>query len=156
MPHGGFDVTSLTQGTIVLHQAQQEYAFQPLGVPAAEPERFEQTSVGEYIYCDLGDADVADAAAVGTRVLTRHLNHRDGEATKICDEADEAHSTRDFVLFVEALDGSAAGREKLKRTAEDLEQAYVAVYGAESVERSYVRIVELVKGACTAELALDW
>jgi hypothetical protein len=30
------------------------------------------------------------------------------------------------------------------------------VYGAESVERSYVRIVELGKGAGTAELALDW
>lgn len=152
MPHGGYDVTALTGGTIELLKSSTPRPFQPLGVVSHDTERIEMTLEGETLYQDVS-CDMSD-----TVVLTRYWNYRDAEPTKIVDDhEDESKSTKDFVLFIESVDGSPEGRAKLEATAKDLEEVYRVVYGRESVLQSYVRILEL--GSESQErrsMSLDW
>lgn len=135
MPHGGFDVTTLSGDTIKLFVSDKEYTFQPLGVLHGDEARFEKTKIGEVLYQDVS----SDA----TVTLTRYFNHRDGEKTKIVDAtADQEKSTKEFVLIIESVDGSKEGKIKLQETADELEKAYRLVYGKE-ILHTYVRIVEL-------------
>lgn len=152
MPHGGYDVTSLTGDTIELLTSSTPSQFQPLGVQTQDTERMETTSNGETLY-----RDVAQDGSK-TVVLTRYWNYRDAEPTKIVDDhEDECNSTRDFVLFIESVDGSSDGRAKLENTARDLEEAYRVVYGREDVLQSYVRVLEMQSGSQeVTSMSLDW
>lgn len=148
MPHGGFDVASLSGGTIRLLQSPGQQAFQPLGVAADEDERIETIKLGEVVYQD-------ESGIKPPVVVCRYWNHRDAEPTKIGDDHDdETRSTKDFVLFVESIDGSETGQQKLLQTAADLERAYGAVYGS-GVKQSYVRLLE-ASLVDDAEISLDW
>jgi DNA/RNA-binding domain of Phe-tRNA-synthetase-like protein len=159
MPHGGFDVDRLPKEatTICLSRSEAETVFQPLGVLSGDSDKMERTKPGEIIYQCLSDG-TGEALT-----LTRYLNYRDAEPSKIFDDPDdESKSTRDFVLLIESLDPSPQGREKLQTTANDLLQTYVKVYGQENVVQSYVRIAaggelaSVEEKECGAELSLDW
>lgn len=136
-------------------QSQQSYRFQPLGITSTDVEEWEQTTPREFLYLDLPLSENVDRnARFQPTVLTRYLNYRDAESTKIVDDpVSESKSTKDFVLFVESLDDSLSGQDALARAGNDLVQAYKDVYGA-GVAKSYVRIVAMTENG--AAMSLDW
>ncbi|UZJ53660.1 hypothetical protein CBS101457_002980 [Exobasidium rhododendri] len=130
MPHGGYDVPSLSGDSIILRVSKNELPFQPLGVAKDDEGRMETTKPTEVLYLDQS----GDASAT----LTRYWNHLDAELTKIVDDAeDEGHSTHDMVLFIESVDGSDEGRHRLQEAANDLEEAYRLVYSPTAILHSY-------------------
>jgi DNA/RNA-binding domain of Phe-tRNA-synthetase-like protein len=135
LPHGGFDVESLSGDTIKLLVSDKTHQFQPLGVSLDDRDKMETTKLGEVLYQDISQESIT--------VLTRYFNHRDTERTKIVDvNEDEEKSTKDFVLIIESVDGSEEGKAKLLETANDLAGMYSKVYG-DGLVTSFVRVVEL-------------
>ena len=148
MPHGGFDTDKLPSNcTIELLKSEQSVKFQPIGVKDENVEEMEDTKAGEVIYRLLDDS-------IPTPItLTRNLNYRDGEKTKIVDDQeDEKNSTKDLLLIIEDLSETEEGKQNLYKTANDLEQFYKSVFG-QYVEQSYVRILDYKGGE---SLNLDW
>jgi hypothetical protein len=110
----------------------------------------QKTIPGEVLYQDISEKSST------AFTLTRYFNYRDAEPTKMVDDnQDESKSTKDFVMFVESVDGSIEGKAKLKEAAYDLQRAYEHVYG-EGIEQSFVRIVEVQSKEEEATLSLDF
>jgi DNA/RNA-binding domain of Phe-tRNA-synthetase-like protein len=84
-PAGAFDLDALGHGPVVIRFAAERDLFTPLG----EPGKSESPTVGEVVY------------AQGSRVLTRHWNHRDADQTKV------TQTSRNVVFILERISAAA-------------------------------------------------
>lgn len=95
-PIGAFDLKQLS-GDVTIRYARDGDEFTPLG----EPDAVEHPQAGEVVYAD------------DKRVLTRHWNHRDAEATKV------TPVSRDIVYVLETV-AAAADRTQLDEATREL------------------------------------
>ena len=93
VPVGAFDQRGLGAEVLVRY-AEPGDAFTPLG----EPETVERPGAGEVVYADGGG-----------RVLTRHWNHRDADATKV------TPASRDVLFVLERVSAVAVPAGQLAR-----------------------------------------
>jgi len=97
VPAGAFDLDRL-DGDVEIRYAAAGDAFVPLG----DPDTVETPDRGEVVY------------AQGTRILTRHWNHPDADATKV------TMASRNVVFILERVDAAAVPSDRLAAAAEKL------------------------------------
>src|SRR5579875_271572 len=108
IPAGAFDLQQVA-GDIAIRLSHPADRFTPLG----EPNTVETPHPGEVVYAD------------GQRVLTRHWNHRDADATKLTE------STRSALFCLDRVEAWAVSEERMAAAAAAL--AALLAPGAEQV-----------------------
>lgn len=112
-PVGAFDLKRIT-GDVTIRYARDGDTFTPLG----EPDTVEHPQPGEVVYAD------------DRRVLTRHWNHRDAEATKV------TPVTRDIIYVLETV-AATEHRTQLEEAARAL-----CTHLARHADRALIEILD--------------
>jgi DNA/RNA-binding domain of Phe-tRNA-synthetase-like protein len=89
-PAGAFDLNNIN-GLVLIRFAGEGDEFTPLG----EPDERETATPGEVVY------------AQGSRVLTRHWNHRDADQTKVTEQS------TDVVFMIERVSAQAVPDDRM-------------------------------------------